>query len=350
MGDEPGLSAARSSALAARIKAQAYAVGFDLCGIATLGEASSYPAFERWLSLGRAGQMNYMGRYREQRRDRRLVHPGATSAIVVAMNYGGRQPPGPIARYARGDDYHDVMRQRLRLLHEWLEKEVGESVDARPYVDTAPILERDLARQAGLGWIGKNTNLINPRVGSFFFLGSLFVSLELPADAPFDTDRCGTCTRCLEACPTQAIVAPHELDARLCISYLTIEQRGDLPETARLAIGELLYGCDICQDVCPWNVKFATDATVAALVPRPENVTVDAARFLDEVRSDYGKRTRGSAMKRAKRQGLARNATVVLGNRGSERDGPVLERAATDEDAVVREHAVWARNRLHSPE
>ncbi|MEP7344305.1 MAG: tRNA epoxyqueuosine(34) reductase QueG, partial [Gemmatimonadaceae bacterium] len=230
-----------------RIKAEAYALGFDLCGITRLGVSRSREHFERWLSLGRAGEMAYMSRYREQRGDSRLVHPGAVSAIVVAMNYGGREPAGAVARYARGDDYHDLMRDRLRALLAWLEEEVGHALDARPYVDTAPILERDLAREAGLGWIGKNTNLINPRLGSYFFIGSLFVNLELAPDEPFEADRCGSCRRCIDACPTDAIVAPHELDARLCVSYLTIELRDEVPEELRSQMGELLYGCDICQ-------------------------------------------------------------------------------------------------------
>ncbi|MFN8571461.1 MAG: tRNA epoxyqueuosine(34) reductase QueG [Gemmatimonadaceae bacterium] len=350
MGNQPGLNAEASAALAGRIKSQAYALGFDLCGIAALGEARSYPEYQKWLSLGRAGQMAYMAAYQEQRHDQRLVHPGATSAIVVAMNYGGRQPPGPIARYARGDDYHHVIRQRLRELQRWLEGEVGHSISARPYVDTAPILERDLGHQAGLGWVGKNTNLIHPRTGSFFFLGSLFVSLELPPDQPFDADHCGTCTRCIDACPTGAIVAPRELDARLCVSYLTIEQRGAIPEPLRPAIGELLYGCDICQDVCPWNVKFSSEPTVTELAPRPENVVVDPAQFLDDVRVDYARRTQGSAMQRAHREGLARNAAVAIGNRARGSDEPALDRAQHDEHALVREHATWARNRLHPPE
>lgn len=319
MGDSPGLGTATDATLSRDIKAKAYALGFDLCGIATLGEARSFPAFERWLALGREGEMSYMARYVDQRRDRRLVHPGATSAVVVGMAYGGREPAGPIARYARGEDYHVVMRDRLRALHAWLEQATGQHIDARPYVDTAPILERDLAREAGLGWVGKNTNLINPRIGSHFFLGSLFVELALVPDAPFELDRCGSCQRCIDACPTSAIVAPRELDARRCVSYLTIEHRGDIPEQLRPLIGDLLYGCDICQDVCPWNVKFAKELpSDSAYAARPELAGKDARTlaldFLAMTPDAYATTFRNSAIKRAKLSGLKRNAAVVLGN------------------------------------
>ena len=205
------------------IKAQSYGLGFDLVGIAPLGRAETAAAFDEWLARGYDGEMSYLARNAEKRRDSRLPVGGATTAIVVAMNYGGNEPSGPVARYARGDDYHDVMLDRLTQLHRWIEQQVGRSVIGKPYVDTGPVLERDLARRAGLGWFGKNTMLINPRLGSFFFLGSLLVDLELEADAAFATDHCGTCRRCLDACPTGAIVEPHVLDATRCISYLTIE-------------------------------------------------------------------------------------------------------------------------------
>jgi epoxyqueuosine reductase len=198
-------------ALTERVKAQAYGLGFDLVGVTSLGEPATRPAFDAWLQAGMQGEMGYLdGNGADLRRDARLPHPGATHAIVLAMNYGGTAPSGPIARYARGDDYHDVIRARLRELHAWLEGETGRAINARPYVDSGPVLERDLAQRAGLGWFGKNTMLINPRAGSFLFLASLFVDFPLETDAPFDADRCGTCTRCMEACPTGAITAPRD--------------------------------------------------------------------------------------------------------------------------------------------
>ena len=301
-----------------RIKAQAYGLGFDLAGITTLGPADSAAAFEDWLARGYAGDMDYLPRGAEKRRDTRLPFVGAVTAIVVGLNYGGTSESGPIARYARGDDYHDLMWKKLDALREWIEGAVGHSVRGRSYVDTGPILERDLARRAGLGWFGKNTNLINPKIGSFFFIGALLVDVELQADTPFEADRCGNCTRCLEACPTQAFVAPRILDATRCISYLTIEAKGDIPEELRPAMGELLYGCDICQDVCPWNVSFSQAAREPAFNPRESIAGKNARTLAQEIleMDDDGFRNafRGSPMKRAKLSGLKRNAAVVLAN------------------------------------
>lgn len=331
----------------ARIKAEAYALGFDLVGIASLGMVDTADAYATWLARGYAGTMAYLERGAATRRDTRLPFPGARSAIVVAMDYGGGEPPGPVARYARGDDYHDVMTGKLRALHRWLEAEVGYAVRGKPYVDTGPILERDLARRAGLGWFGKNTNLIHPWLGSYLFLGALFVELDLERDEPFATDHCGTCTRCLEACPTDAIVAPGVLDARRCISYLTIELRGAIPEDLRQPIGGLLYGCDICQEVCPWNGKFARALPDASpFAPRAVVAGRDARALAREIlamdEETYRAAFRRSAMKRAKLAGLKRNAAVVLGNVGTADDLPALEAARGDPDPVLREHVAWA--------
>ncbi|MEO7180963.1 MAG: tRNA epoxyqueuosine(34) reductase QueG, partial [Gemmatimonadaceae bacterium] len=264
----PSANVPTAAELARLARAHAYALGFDLVGITTLGPAETAAAFEEWLGAGRAGAMHYLERGAAKRRDTRLPMPGTSHAIVVALDYGGREPSGPVARYARGDDYHDVMESRLRALHQRIERDAGRSVLGKPYVDTGPLLERDLARRAGLGWFGKNTNLINPGRGSFFFLGALVLDLELAIDVPFEADRCGSCTRCIDACPTEAIVAPRELDARRCISYLTIELREEIPVEFREAIGELIYGCDICQEVCPYNVKFAQELKEPAFAPR----------------------------------------------------------------------------------
>ena len=300
-----------------RVKAHAYALGFDLAGIATLGPADTAPAFERWLAAGYAGDMAYLARGAGKRADTRLPVAGAKSAIVVGLDYGGRAPPGPVARYARGDDYHDVMLDRLNALHRLVEREVGVPVSGKAYVDTGPILERDLARKAGLGWFGKNTNLINPRLGSFFFLGELFVDLELVPDAPFDAEHCGSCRACLDACPTQAFAEPGVLDATQCISYLTIELKGEIPAGFREAIAEggHVYGCDVCQEVCPWNVKFAREVKEPSFQPRPaiagKNAKALAAEILAMSEDEFRVAFKGSAMKRAKVAGLKRNATVV---------------------------------------
>jgi epoxyqueuosine reductase len=311
-------SVAESAGLEGMVKAQAYGLGFDLVGIATLGPMETAGAFVSWIEKGYAGEMSYLPRGAAKRLDTRLPFDGATSAIVVGLDYGGREASGPVARYARGDDYHDVMTERLNELHRWLQAEVGRPVAGKSYVDTGPILERDLARRAGLGWFGKNTNLVNPRLGSFFFIGSLLVELDLAPDSPFEADRCGTCTRCLDACPTSAFVEPRVLDATRCISYLTIESKGAIPDAFHEAIGSNVYGCDICQDVCPYNVKFARELREPAFVARaairdktPQNLARDLLAMDDE---EFRSAFRGSPMKRAKRRGLARNAAVVLGN------------------------------------
>lgn len=301
------------------IKAQAYGLGFDLAGITTLGAVETAAAFDTWVASGYAGDMEYLARGAIKRRDSRLPVPGAVSAIVVGLSYGGREPDGPVARYARGDDYHDVMTNRLDELHAWMQQELGRPITGKPYVDTGPLLERDLARRAGLGWFGKNTNLVNPGLGSFFFIGALLVEIELVADAPFEADRCGSCTRCLDACPTDAFVSPRVLDATRCISYLTIEAKGDVPDGFREQIGDLLYGCDICQSVCPWNVRFSHPLDEdSPFRPREVLAGKDSRALAHELLAmsddEFSTRFKGSPMKRAKLKGLKRNAAVVLGN------------------------------------
>ncbi len=348
-------------AFAERLKAEAYGLGFDLCGVARLGPAETHAAFARWLDAGYAGDMEYLARGAERRRDTRLPVPAsrartgerreAASAVVVALDYGGREPGGPVARYARGADYHDVLEARLGELHAWMERALGRPVAAKPYADTGPILERDLARRAGLGWFGKNTMLINPGRGSFFFLGALLVGEALAPDAPFEADRCGTCTRCLEACPTGAFAGPRVLDATRCVSYLTIEQRGAIPEALRPGVGDRLYGCDVCQDVCPYTHKFSRALSEgSAFAPREAVAGKDARTLARELLGmtpdEFSAAFRGSPMKRAKLRGLKRNAAVVLGNVGTVEDVPVLARALDDPEPLVREHAAWALARL----
>ncbi len=340
--------------LAARLKAQAYGVGFDLAGVVRLAASPTFGRFQEWLDAGHAGEMAYMARATPGRADPRAHLPPARSALVVALNYGGTQPTGPVARYARGDHYHDVVLAKLRVLETSLRTNGGDAVWVRSYVDTGPFLERDLARQAGLGWFGKNTTLIHPKLGSFFVLGTLFTSIDLEPDAPFDADRCGTCTRCLDACPTQAFVGPHELDARRCISYLTIELRGEIPGDLRSEMGALLFGCDICQDVCPWNVRFSRDVTEPSLQPRATLTDKDARTLARDVLAmtddDFRAAFKRSPVTRAKRRGLARNAAVALGNVGTAEDVPALARALDDAEPLVRQHVAWALGRLATPD
>lgn len=346
----PSIDAATLSQLA---KANAYALGFDLAGIATLGPTASASHFDEWLEAGYAGTMTYLARGAEKRRDSRLPKPGTTHAIVVALDYGGKEPSGPVARYARGEDYHDLMDARLRVLHARLEAQVGHEIAGKPYVDTGPLLERDLAQRAGLGWFGKNTNLLNPARGSFFFLGALVVDLPLEPDAPFARDHCGTCTRCIDACPTGAIVEPRRLDATRCISYLTIELKDEIPEPLRPLIGELLYGCDICQEVCPFNIKFAQELKVPEFAPREflagKDARALARALLAMTQEEFSAAFKGSPMKRAKLRGMKRNAAVALGNLGDPEDADILTRALQDPEPLVRAHAAWASSRIGSP-
>jgi epoxyqueuosine reductase len=334
-----------------RIKAQAYGLGFDLVGIARLGPVESASALDEWLDHGYAGEMDYIARGAEKRRDTRLPVPGATSAIVVGLDYGGKESSGPVARYARGDDYHDLMIDKLRELQRWIGREIGGPLRGKPYVDTGPILERELARRAGLGWFGKNTLLINPRRGSYFFLGALLVELELEADAPFEADRCGSCTRCLEACPTGAFAGPRVLNSTRCISYLTIEAKGEIPEELRAGVGEMIYGCDICQSVCPWNVRFASELPEGSPFAAREAIAGKDARtlareILEMTPEQFSRAFKGSPMKRAKLRGLKRNAAVVLGNVGSDEDIELFTRPLDDPEPLVRDHAEWAIEQL----
>lgn len=351
IGNFPGLTAAG-------IKRQARDLGFDACGVCA---AVTYPKLGRlrsWIAEGRAGDMAYLEDSLDERSDPTVFLPTARSVVSLAVVYHTPHPlsvhrtaPGEVsvARYAWGDDYHDVLRPRLRALVTWMASVAGPGLEALTCVDDGPVQERVFAEQAGIGWIGKNTCVISPQMGSWLFLGEVVTNASLEPDTPA-VDQCGSCTRCLDACPTGAIIQPYTVDATRCLSYLTIETRKPVASDLRPFIEQQVFGCDICQDVCPWNVKFSTEATVNELAPRPENVAVDAAQFLDDVRSDYARRTQRSAMQRAHPEGLARNAAVAIGNRARDNDEPALERAQHDDHALVREHATWARNRLRSPE
>jgi epoxyqueuosine reductase len=332
--------------LEARLKQHAHELGFDLAGIATATEADSFDRLRAWLDQGFAGEMSYMERHAEARRHPSSILPEVRSVLMVAMNYHSSSPRGEggIARYALGTDYHDVLRARLNQLLAWVQHEVP-GCRGRGVVDTAPLLERDFARRAGLGWFGKNTMLLNKRLGSFFFLGALLLDLDLRPDPAHETSHCGTCTACLDACPTRAFPGPYLLDARRCISYLTIELKGPVPAELREGIGDWLFGCDVCQDVCPWNRK-APVGTEPDLQPRADLVAVDPLELLGLTEAEFRHRFRTTALMRTRRRGLLRNAALVLGNRGDTAALPTLRRALDDPEPVIREAAQWAIERI----
>jgi epoxyqueuosine reductase len=306
---------------AADIKACASELGFDACGIAPAECFPELQFFREWLDRGYAGGMTYLHRSADRRADVRHVLPSARTVIVTATNYNTNRPYSTeiadpdrahIARYAWGDDYHDVIGARLDVLLAWMRDRSPEPFEARAYVDTGPVQERVYAQYAGLGWIGKNTCVIHPAIGSWIFLAEIVCSLPLPVDAP-SLDQCGTCTLCLDACPTHALVAPGILDSTRCISYLTIEHRGDIPESMQPAIGSHVYGCDICQEVCPWNAV-APRSSDPAWQPRQAWDGVDVSSLADRNQDELTHAMRGSAMRRAKAHGLRRNIAVALRN------------------------------------
>ncbi|MET0397135.1 MAG: tRNA epoxyqueuosine(34) reductase QueG [Longimicrobiaceae bacterium] len=351
--------------LAARIRARALEMGFDDVGVAPVGPSAHGDVYERWLAAGMHGEMGYLAREDAvaKRRDPAGLVPGARSAVVVALNYhppeDARAPSSAdpsravFARYARGEDYHDMMKERLIALQEWIAAELV-PVSGRAYVDTGAVLERELAQRAGLGWAGRNTMLIRPGRGSYCFLGAVLLDVELEPAAPFAADRCGRCARCVEACPTGALLgrgtdgAPL-MDARRCISYLTIEQRGPIPRELRPLIGNRVYGCDICQEVCPWN-SFASDTSEPAFLPRDGVDGASLIELMGLTQEEFSRRFKGSAVKRTKRRGLLRNVAVALGNWGLPEAVPVLVEALSDAEPLVRGHAAWALGCIASGE
>jgi epoxyqueuosine reductase len=336
--------------LAARLKARAWELGFAFCGITTPEPPPHLAEYERWLDAGHHGEMNYLAteRARQRRAHPRLILPDCKSILVVALPYPPGNTEGPIAAYALGHDYHEVIPARLRKLMTWLEAEVQHPIAHKVYTDTGPLLERELAQRAGLGWIGKNTMLIRPKVGSYFLLGEVLLDLDLPPDEPFPSDRCGTCTRCIEACPTGAILENRVLDSRRCTSYLTIELKGSIPEDLRGAMGGWIFGCDICQAVCPWNVRFADsvapDPALASNPPPP-----DLRNELSLTPEQFNTKFKDSPIRRTKRRGYSRNVAVALGNSGDPGAIPALKASIEVEpDPLVREHVHWALGRLGS--
>jgi epoxyqueuosine reductase len=364
--------------LTATIHRAATDAGFDLCGIAPATDAAELKHFPAWIAAGRAGEMKYLEARDDQGELKRSslarAVPWARSVIVCAINYNtahpystqvhdpdkGRSERGWISRYAWSrEDYHDAVLRRLKqvetALHQSLfaeqqsPAEQQSTLTTRSYVDTGPIVERVFAKYAGIGWTGKNTCLINQKKGSWLFLGVILTSLELTpyalaANLPAP-DRCGTCTRCIDACPTDAILAPYQLDSNKCIAYLTIEKRGSIPEDLRPGIGHHVFGCDICQDVCPWNRK-APATTAPEFEPRPGLVNPVLAWLAEMSEEEFRQTFRGSPIRRTKRSGLRRNVAIAMGNSGNRDFLPLLEKMSNDEDTNVAESARWARTRL----
>jgi epoxyqueuosine reductase len=333
-----------------QLVAFAHEVGFDACRIAKCDAPSHAGEFRDWLREGAAGEMSYMQRGEEKRCDPQKVLPGVRSVIVLALNYFQGSPNaaetaaatengarGRIARYAWGDDYHDVIAAKLDKIDNFLRQFGGTQ---KCYVDTGPVLERDYAAQAGIGWHGKSTMLLDEKLGTWFFLAEVLTTLELPAD-PTARDRCGTCERCITACPTGAITGPHRLDARRCISYLTIELKGAIPLEFRPLIGDRIFGCDDCLDACPWN-RFAQASNETAFAARKSTTAMRLRDYLKLSDLEFRALFRNSPIKRIKRRGFLRNVCVALGNVGDRSDLLALEQAASDPEPLIAEHAAWA--------
>jgi epoxyqueuosine reductase len=345
-----------SAELSQRIKNEAQKLGFELVGISPVRLPPHEESFALWLRKKYHGDLGYMERTELLRRDPKLLVPWAVSIISVGMNYYTSYkrliPPGPgrgwISRYAWGADYHEIMRNKMETLLTLLREIGGETVEGRAFVDSAPILERDFAGTAGIGWIGKNTQLISPKRGSWFFLGELFTSLPLAYDQPI-RDRCGQCDLCLKACPTGAFIGPYLLDARRCISYLTIELKGFIPRHLRPLIGNHIFGCDICQEVCPYNVK-ASPTDEPSYLPRQGLYAPDLIALLSIDQEEFRRRFRSSPIVRAKRRGFLRNVAVALGNNAGPEAVPALTNALNDEEPLVRGHVAWALGRIATSE
>ena len=344
------------------VKAAAYRLGFQLAGVTTPEPPPHFRVFEEWLEAGRHGEMAYLNseRPRQRRADPRLILPECQSILVLGMRYpkakvtqNERSRPftGKVAAYAWGQDYHDVLPERLKALVDFIQTQAGHPIPHHWYTDTGPLLERDLAQRAGLGWIGKNTCLIHPRLGSYFFLAEILFGIRLEPDAPFEPDRCGACSRCMEACPTGCILPDRTLDARRCISYLTIELRSAIPAELRSQMGDWIFGCDVCQQVCPWNIRFAAPTHEPAFSPAPGRPDPDLITTLTLDTGSFNQLYRGSPVRRAKRSGILRNAAVALGNQAAGNGNTVAVRALfqtlrDDPEPLVRQHAAWALGQI----
>jgi epoxyqueuosine reductase len=336
----------------AAIQERARTEGFDACHFTSAKPPDSAAKFQRWLAAGHHGKMAYLERNAAKRIAPEQVLAGARSIITLAASYSvnttsppaSAAVPGEIARYARFADYHDVLAARLQSLVAFLHELAGPSVRSLWYVDTGPLLERDLAQRAGLGFVGKHTNLISRKLGNWFFLAEIITTLELPPDPP-EKNHCGSCTRCIAACPTNAITAPFVLDARRCISYLTIELREAIPVEFRPLLGNRIYGCDDCLAACPWN-RFAREGAMMAPHRRKDLAGPDLLELLTLDEPTFKKRFAGTPILRAKRRGFLRNVCVALGNVGDERALPALHRASSESEPLIAEHAHWAKEQI----
>lgn len=339
------------STLTHDLKAKAVSLGFALSGVCPAVEATGFGRFQEWLASGYAGQMHYLRKREEAYRHPRGVLKSVRSVLMLALPYRSVEPAecglgeGRISRYAWGPgDYHHVIHDKLHQLADWL-REREPAAECRGVVDSAPLLEREFAVLAGLGWIGKNTLLLNKPAGSYFFLAALLTNLDLVADRAFETDHCGTCRACLDACPTQAFPRPHVLDATRCISYLTIELRDAIPAELRPEMGDWLFGCDVCQDVCPWNHRAPISGELAFQPPADEN-PVDLLKLFELDEAAFRERFRHSPLWRTKRRGILRNAAIVLGNQREERATTTLIRGLSDVEPLVRGACAWALGQL----
>ena len=340
--------------LSQQIQARASELGFELVGITPAAHSETIARYRQWVENGYAGKMHYLERHLPLKADVRQLLTEAKSVISLAMNYYTLDPPkalaqdparGQVSRYAWGDDYHEVIRERLLELVEFIKHTAEKELKTRVCVDTAPVIEREYAQKAGIGWIGKNTNLIHWRSGSWYFLSEILVSIALESETPTLRGSCGTCTRCIEECPTDAIIEPNLLDSRLCISYLTIELKESIPKQLRPKMGNLIFGCDICQEVCPWNSK-AVPTTEPAFHPRDGNLVPKLLSLVGMTQQEFSRRFKGSPIKRAKRRGFLRNVLVAIGNWGNSRAVPALKGALVDEEPLIRSHAAWALGRV----
>ncbi len=333
-----------------QIKERAKQLGFDVVGITTAQHAEHEASLLRWLYQGFHGEMDYLARDPERRARPSLVLENAKSIIAVGLNYYTKEPEpektttGKVSRYAWGDDYHRVMQPKLKRLCRFISEIGGQETSSRYYVDTGPILEREFAARAGLGWIGKHSNLVSMEFGSWLFLGVVLTTLELEPDTPI-TDHCGTCRACLDACPTNAFPAPYILDARKCISYLTIEHRGSIPETLRGQMGNHVYGCDICLQICPWN-RHQKQSGDSAFDPRDEWHNPRLVDLLQLDEQSFQEATRKNPIRRTKLTGMLRNACIAAGNSKKKEFLPALTPLQQHENPAIREHATWAMERI----